>query len=76
MRGGEKVLENLCEIFPNADIYTHVYNKRRISSIINNHKIHTTFINYLPFSNKLYKYYLPLMPLALMFIILKKFLML
>lgn len=24
MRGGEKVLEALCEIFPSADIYTHV----------------------------------------------------
>ena len=73
MRGGEKVLENFCSIYPDADIYTHVYNKRRISSIINNHKIHTTFINYLPFSNKLYKYYLPLMPLALKFLDLKRY---
>ena len=25
MRGGEKVLENICDLFPNADIYTNVY---------------------------------------------------
>ena len=53
MRGGEKVLENLCRIYPDADIYTHVYNKNKISRIINNHTIKTTFIQYLPFSIKL-----------------------
>lgn len=25
MRGGEKVLEALCQLFPEADIFTHVY---------------------------------------------------
>lgn len=25
MRGGEKVLESLCRMFPQADIYTNVY---------------------------------------------------
>ena len=65
MRGGEKVLENICKIYPNADIFTHVYNKNNISKIINNHNIKTTFINKFPFSKYLYKYYLPLMPYAL-----------
>ena len=73
MRGGEKVLENLCKIYPNADIYTHVYNKNKISTIINNHTIKTTFIQYLPFSIKFYKLYLPLMPLALKLLNLKKY---
>ena len=73
MRGGEKVLENLCKIYPNADIYTHVYNKNKISTIINNHTIKTTFIHYLPFSSKFYKLYLPLMPLALKLLNLKKY---
>ena len=73
MRGGEKVLENLCKIYPNADIYTHVYNKDKISTIINNHTIKTTFIQYLPFSIKFYKLYLPLMPLALKLLNLKKY---
>ena len=53
MRGGEKVLENICSIYPNADIYTHVLDRAKISNKINSHKIFTTFINYLPFSKKL-----------------------
>lgn len=65
MRGGEKVLEALCDLFPTADIYTHVYNPKKISDKINSHKIRTTFISKLPFAKKLYPYFLPLMPYAL-----------
>ena len=73
MRGGEKVLENICSLYPDADIYTHVYAKKNISNKLNKHKIKTTFINYLPFAKNLYKYYLPLMPLALKLLDLKKY---
>ena len=65
MRGGEKVLENICRAYPDADIYTHVYNKKNISKTISSHTIKTTLINKLPFSKYLYKYYLILMPYAL-----------
>jgi len=65
MRGGEKVLEALCELFPEADIYTHVYNPALISDKINQHCITTTFIQRLPFATKAYQKYLLLMPLAL-----------
>ena len=73
MRGGEKVLEDICDIYPDADIFTHVYNKKNISNKINKHNIYTTFINHLPFSKTLYKYYLPLMPLSLKLISFKKY---
>jgi glycosyltransferase involved in cell wall biosynthesis len=65
MRGGEKVLEALCEIFPTADIYTHVYDPAAISNAIKAHSIRTTFIGSLPYARKMYKKYLPLMPMAL-----------
>ena len=65
MRGGENVLEAICELFPQADIYTHVYCPENISDVINSHHVHTTFIQKLPFSNRLYQSYLPLMPWAL-----------
>lgn len=65
MRGGEKVLEALCNMYPTADIYTHTYDKGAISHIINGHKIQTTFIQKLPYAKKMYKKYLPLMPMAL-----------
>jgi len=65
MRGGEKVLESLSDLFPQADIYTHVYDADNISDKLKKHSIVTTFINKLPWAKKLYPYYLPLMPLAL-----------
>lgn len=65
MRGGEKVLEALCELFPQADIFTHVYSEDAISETIKRHKITTSFINKLPNASRKYQTYLPLMPLAL-----------
>jgi glycosyltransferase involved in cell wall biosynthesis len=65
MRGGEKVVEALCEMFPQADIFTHVYVPEMISETIRQHKIVPTFINSLPHAGRMYKTYLPLMPMAL-----------
>jgi glycosyltransferase involved in cell wall biosynthesis len=64
-RGGEKVLESICALFPGADIFTHVYDPGAVSETIRQHAIKTTFINSLPFARRLYKEYLPLMPIAL-----------
>jgi len=66
MRGGEKVIEALLEMFPEADIYTHVYNPKTVSPLINSHKVFTSRINRLPFAKKLYQLYMPLMPNALL----------
>jgi len=60
------MLEALLEMFPNADIYTHVYDPNAVSDIIKSHKVYTSHINRLPFAKKLYQLYMPLMPNALM----------
>jgi glycosyltransferase involved in cell wall biosynthesis len=65
MRGGEKVVEALCEMYPQADIFTHVYVPEMVSDRIRQHRIIPTFINALPRAARMYKIYLPLMPLAL-----------
>jgi glycosyltransferase involved in cell wall biosynthesis len=65
MRGGEKVLEALLEIFPTADIYTHVYDPSAVSRLISSHHVYTSYINRLPFAKKLYQKYMPLMSNAL-----------
>ena len=65
MRGGEKVLEALCEMFPGADLFTHVYNPPAISNTIRRHRVQTTFIQKFPRSVHHYRKYLLLMPLAL-----------
>lgn len=73
MRGGEKVLEALCELYPDADIYTHVYDSSAISETIKRHRIKTSFIQRLPNAVAWYQNYLPLMPLALRFLNLKQY---
>lgn len=66
MRGGEKVLEELCKMFPQADIFTNVYDESKISETIKSHKIFTTKINKWPLAKKMYQKYMPFMPKALM----------
>ena len=64
MRGGERVLEILCELYPDAPVYTLFYNPARMSKAINERKIRTSFLQKLPFSLKMYRRYLPLFPIA------------
>jgi len=65
MRGGEKVIEALCKIYPQADIFTHVYVPEAVSKTIRSHRVTTTFVSKLPRAARHYKNYLPLMPMAL-----------
>lgn len=65
MRGGEKVVESLLELFPTADIYTHVFDPQSVSPQLRQRVAGTTFIQRLPRATNLYQSYLPLMPLAL-----------
>ncbi len=65
MRGGEKCLEVLCELFPDAPIFTLLHIKNSTSPLIESKKIYTSFINYLPFVEKKYRNYLPLFPKAI-----------
>ena len=65
MRGGEKVLESLCRLFPHADIYTHVAIRKNLSPFLRSRRIFETNIAQYPFSRRFYQSYLPLMPRAL-----------
>jgi glycosyltransferase involved in cell wall biosynthesis len=64
MRGGEKVVQSICNLYHEMDIFTLDYNKDKISDSINSHKINTSFIQKLPFAKSKYQTYLPLMPVA------------
>jgi glycosyltransferase involved in cell wall biosynthesis len=65
MRGGERVLERICELYPQADIYTHVVDRDALSQVLKRHRIFTTSIAKLPGARKHYQKYLALMPRAL-----------
>ncbi len=65
MRGGERVLEEILSLFPQAVIVTHVCDRPKLSKRILQHEIRETFISKLPFAKRKYQTYLPFMPLAL-----------
>jgi glycosyltransferase involved in cell wall biosynthesis len=62
MRGGEKVVEALCDLLPEADIFTLFYDPDRVSAAIRSRRVYSSFLQ--PF-RKHYRSLLPLMPMAL-----------
>lgn len=64
--GAERVLEAICEVFPEAPIYTSVFDNKNseISERFKNKKIHLSFLQKIPGWKNLYKALLPLYPLA------------
>ena len=65
MRGGERVFQNLCEIFPNADVFTLFHTPGSVSPSIEKLNIKTSFLQKIPYANKAYRYFLPLFPFAI-----------
>ena len=64
MRGGEKVLEVLCELYPDADLFTLLHNPGTVSPMIERMNLRTSFIDSLPFKETDYRRYLPFFPRA------------
>jgi glycosyltransferase involved in cell wall biosynthesis len=64
MRGGEKVLDAVCERFPDAELFTLVHVPGSVSPAIERLNPQTSFVQRLPFVKRLYRAYLPLFPAA------------
>ncbi len=64
MRGGEKVLESFCRIFPDADLLTLVHVRGAVSPAIEQRRIRTSFVQRFPAPARLYRHYLPFYPSA------------
>lgn len=62
MRGGEKVVESLCRLLPEADVFTLFYDPARVSESIRTHRVQASFLQPL---RRHYRALLPLMPMAL-----------
>ncbi len=62
MRGGEKVVESLCRIFPEADLFTLFYDPESVSDTIRRHKVTASYLNPL---RRHHRSLLPFMPSAL-----------
>jgi glycosyltransferase involved in cell wall biosynthesis len=63
--GSEKVVEQLINLFPDADLFAQVeFLPENLKGFIKNKKVTTSFIQKLPKARTKYRSYLPLMPLA------------
>ena len=63
-RGGEQVVEALCDLFPQADLFALVADRKTLSPELQKHKLTTSFLQKLPGSRKWHRHMLPLCPLA------------
>lgn len=64
MRGGEKVLEILCDWFPDAPVCSLIYKQEAVSSRISSHSIITSPLQHIPGIFNNYRYFLPFFPAA------------
>jgi glycosyltransferase involved in cell wall biosynthesis len=60
-RGGEKVIESILKLYPNADIYTLFYDVDKYGNHLEGHKVYTSKYN-TPFFRKHYQKLFPLYP--------------
>lgn len=64
MRGGEKCVEALCEVYPDATLFVLLHTRGTVSPIIERMPIRTSWIEKLPYARERYRHYLPLFPKA------------
>ena len=62
--GGDRVVDAMKRVFPDAVIYTLVYDPKNMPEHFKSYDIRTSWFQKVPFSNRLYKAMLPLMPRA------------
>src|SRR5579862_1486754 len=62
MRGGERVLEGLCRVAPQADLFTLFYEPGRVSEGIRGRRVTASWLNPM---RRSYRSLLPVMPMAL-----------
>lgn len=62
--GGEKVLKALGEMFPEAPIFTLIYDEKATNRVFKNCKIYTSFLQKIPGAKKFFRGFIWLMPLA------------
>jgi glycosyltransferase involved in cell wall biosynthesis len=64
MRGGEKVLEAICELYPEATLHTLVRIPGSGAPHIERLRMKSSVVQWLPNARQLYRHYLPLFPTA------------
>lgn len=64
--GSERVVEQMLQVFPQADLFGVVdFLSEHDRAFLGGRPVHTTFIQELPFARRRFRQYLPFMPLAI-----------
>src|ERR1700681_4622794 len=63
--GGEKVVDVLAGIYPQADIFTLFVNPEKLSSTLRSRGVHPSILNAFPLSSRLHRHLMPLYPWAI-----------
>lgn len=63
--GGERVIEALADMFPQADFFALVATDRGIPPALRNRRVTTSFVGRIPGAKRWYRHFLPLFPAAL-----------
>lgn len=63
--GAEDVLEAFVALYPDAPLYTALYDRKRMPAHWREWNIHTSFIDRLPFAHRKQQLYFPFYPLAM-----------
>jgi len=64
MRGGEKCLEALLELYPGSPVFTLFYEEAKVSETIRRHPVYSSRLQKFPKALSHYRYYLPFFPAA------------
>jgi glycosyltransferase involved in cell wall biosynthesis len=65
MRGGERVLEALCQLYPAAELFTLLHRRGSVTPVIERRRIHTSLAQHLPGIRHYYRHCLPLYPMLI-----------
>jgi glycosyltransferase involved in cell wall biosynthesis len=69
MRGGEIVFEAMLDLYPDAEVFTLIYEPRKLSpglqAKLARTKVHASFLNVLKLTRKFYRQLLPILPFAI-----------
>ena len=69
MRGGEIVFEALLDLYPDADVYTLIYEPRKLPPSLREKlartRVHASWLNFLTITRRKYRQLLPILPFAI-----------
>jgi glycosyltransferase involved in cell wall biosynthesis len=64
LAGGERVVETIASMFPNADVFTLFLDERKLPPALQKRKITSSVLDKIPVARRVHRHFLPFYPLA------------